>query len=160
MMAHNLGKAGTMTTVLGSPVGYIRADRGQISQLFLNLALNARSAMPAGGEFRIESSTLDIDQDNATARRYRPGSYVRLTVSDTGGGMDETMLSRIFEPRFNTEAGGGGAGLGLSMVHSIVVQSDGYINAASEVGKGTTFDILLPSVGTFLGLHEDRPGEY
>jgi two-component system, cell cycle sensor histidine kinase and response regulator CckA len=158
MIAHSLGKAVTLKTVLGSPLGYIRGDRSQIKQLFLNLALNAQRAMRAGGEFRIESSTLEIDEEHAVTRRYRPGSYVRLNVSDTGEGMEKDMLSRIFEPRFDTEGGGTGSELGLSMVHSIVVQSGGFISAESEVGKGTRFEILLPSVGTFRGAN-DTPRE-
>jgi PAS domain S-box-containing protein len=154
MISHNLGKTAILTTQLGSPLGYIRADRAQFKQLFLHLALNARASMPAGGEMRIESSTLEIGEDSALARQYRPGTYVRLRVSDTGEGLDADTLSRIFEPRFNTMKEQFGSGLGLSMVHSIVLQGGGYIGAESEVGKGTSFEILLPCVGTFRGPNE------
>jgi PAS domain S-box-containing protein len=154
MISHGLGKSRTLTTHLGSPVGYIRGDRNQLREMLLNLALNAREGMPAGGELRIESTTLEIADDSQDARRHRPGPYVRLRITDTGEGMDKAALSRIFEPRFTPKRDGFGSGLGLSMVHSIVVQSGGYIAADSEVGRGTSFEILLPCVGTFRGLSE------
>jgi CheY-like chemotaxis protein len=151
MIVHLLGKSRTLTTELGSPLGYLRADRAQIKQLFLNLALNARGALPAGGEMRIETSTLEVGCDHPLANRYNPGTYVKLRVSDTGEGLDPAALSRIFEPRFSPRKQQFGNGLGLSMVHAIVLQTGGYINAESEMGSGTTFEILLPCVGTLLG---------
>jgi len=154
MISHGLGKSRTLTTHLGSPVGYIRGDRNQLREMLLNLALNAREGMPAGGELRMESSTLEIVEDSQEGRRYRPGPYVRLRIADTGEGMDKAALSRIFEPRFTPRRDSFGSGLGLSMVHSIVVQSGGYIAADSEVGRGTSFEILLPCVGTFRGISE------
>jgi CheY-like chemotaxis protein len=119
--------------------------------MLLHLALNARDAMPAGGQMGLESSTLEIAAASPQARLYRPGLYVRLRVTDTGKGMDKAALSRIFEPRFAAGREGSGSGLGLSLVHSTVVQNGGYITAESEVGHGTSFEILLPSVGTFQG---------
>jgi PAS domain S-box-containing protein len=160
LISQNLGGA-MLTTQLGSPLGYVRGDRGQLKELLLHLAVNARASMPAGGEMRIESSTMDVADDHPLARRYRPGTYVRLFVSDTGEGVDPAVLSRIFEPRFEARKKPAGSGLGLSMVHSIVVQSGGYIRAESAMGKGTGFEILLPCVGTFRGAEipgQERPG--
>jgi len=153
-IANDLPKGRTCSSQLGSPLGYVRGDRKQFKQMLLNLALHARASMAAGGELRLESSTLEIAEESPLARRYRPGPYVRLCVSHTGEGMDRDALSRIFEPRFNGAKKELGSGLGLSMVHSIVAQSGGYITAESEVGKGTSFEILLPCVGTFRGIGE------
>ena len=147
----SLGKLRTLITELGSPLGYIRGDRSQLTQLFINLALNARDAMPAGGEMRIESSTLDIDGDHPLTRQYRPGTYVRLRVSDNGQGVEPAVLAHVFEPRFGARKGQAASGLTLALVHSIVLESGGYIGAQSAVGKGTSFEILWPCVGTFYG---------
>jgi CheY-like chemotaxis protein len=147
MISHCLGQMVTLTTELDSTGRLVRADRNRLKQIFLNLALNARDAMPAGGEMRIESSSLDIEAGSPEARLHRSGSYVRLRVEDSGAGMEAATLARIFEPFFTTKKPEAGTGLGLSVVHSVVVQSGGYISAESKPGKGTSFEILLPCTG-------------
>jgi hypothetical protein len=151
LVAQTLGGRSTAAIEQAFPAGYIRGDRSQLRQLFLNLAIYARGAMPAGGEMRIETSTVEIAADDPLARQYRPGTFVRLLVSDNGGGMDAAALARIFEPRFDAGKETLGNGLGLSVVHGIVVESGGYIAAHSAEGKGTSFEILWPCVGTFHG---------
>jgi PAS domain S-box-containing protein len=150
LIAQSLGDAATLTTELGSPSGYIRGDRGRIRQLLLHLTLHARSAMRAAGEMRIETATLDIGGDDPMARHYRPGTYVKLHVFHNGEGMDPATMARVFEPRF-----GAGNGLGLSLVHGIVIESGGYIDVKSALDKGTRFEILLPCVGMLQGSADD-----
>jgi PAS domain S-box-containing protein len=151
LMSQTLGAGCAIAANLGSPQGFIRGDRNQLKQVLLNLALHARDAMPSGGELRLETSTCEVNPESPDARLYRPGAYVRLRIADTGEGMDPAALSHVFEPFCN---GKPGASLSLPMVHGIVTQSGGYISAQSEIGKGSSFDILLPSIGTFLELAE------
>jgi two-component system, cell cycle sensor histidine kinase and response regulator CckA len=123
----------------------IHADPGMIDQLLLNLAVNARDAMPSGGQIRIETSSVEFDE--VTARRTfkaRPGSFVCLSVTDTGYGISPEILPLIFEPFFTTKEVGKGTGLGLATVLGIVQQHKGWINVQSEVGRGTTFRVFLP----------------
>jgi len=123
----------------------VNADSGQIEQILLNLATNARDAMAHGGTFSIMTDTVDIDPEYIDFYGYgAPGAYARMVVSDSGSGMDSATKKRIFDPFFTTKEVGKGTGLGLSIVYGIVKQHKGFINVYSEPGRGTTFNIYLP----------------
>src|SRR5207237_87807 len=138
-----------IATTLDPRLSPVLADAGQLGQVLVNLALNARDAMPNGGQLVITSDnvTLSAASDIAQRTALPPGHYVRLTVQDTGVGMDAATLARAFDPFFTTKEPGKGTGLGLATVYGIVKQLSGDIWAESAPGRGATFTLLLPVAG-------------
>jgi len=147
MLRRVIGEDVSLRTTLSPTIGRVRADRNQLEQVLLNLAVNARDAMPHGGTVTIETRDLDVSVAMAARRAgFRSGAYVEIAVRDSGLGMTPEVLARIFEPFFTTKEVGKGTGLGLSTVYGIVKQSQGFVYADSTPGVGTVFSVYLPRV--------------
>ena len=145
LLRRTIGEAVDLATRLDERLPRTKVDRGQIEQVLMNLAVNARDAMPAGGRLAIETTSFDADEYFARQHGLRPGTYVRLDVSDTGSGMPPDVVARAFEPFFTTKAKGEGTGLGLATVYGIVTQAGGEVVIYSEPGLGTTVKTLFPA---------------
>ncbi len=146
LLHRTIGEHIDLDVITSQDLWPIKADPGQIEQVLVNLAVNARDAMPRGGKLRIDTSNIDVDTTYAASRPgLQPGRYVRLRVSDTGTGMDQATIDRVFEPFFTTKPKGHGTGLGLATVYGIIAQAGGTIQIYSEVGLGTTINTLFPA---------------
>jgi PAS domain S-box-containing protein len=147
LLGHSIPKGITIKTYLEPELWTVEADPSQISQVLMNLCLNARDAMPDGGTLTLETRNVTLDEEQAQViLAARPGRYVHLSVSDTGCGMSPEVEARLFEPFFTTKEAGKGTGLGLAVVYGIVKGHNGFINVRSDIGRGSTFHIYLPPI--------------
>jgi len=159
MLRRILGADIDLRLELAPGLGLTLADPGRIDQILMNLVVNARDAMPTGGRLMIETANADVGENAADAADLVPGRYVRLTVSDTGCGMDDATRAQVFEPFFTTKEPGKGTGLGLSIVYGIVKQCHGHVAVESAPGRGTTFQIWLPRHEAPAAVTEGGAGE-
>ncbi|HYJ47299.1 MAG TPA: response regulator, partial [Pyrinomonadaceae bacterium] len=147
MLRRVIGEDIQLMISLDPQAGRVKVDSGQLGQVLMNLAVNARDAMPRGGILTIETSRVDSDEESLSRHLpAKPGPYARLTVTDTGTGMTPEVQKRIFEPFFTTKGISKGTGLGLSTAYGIIKQSEGHLLVSSQLGQGTTFKIFLPCV--------------
>ncbi|HXJ78191.1 MAG TPA: ATP-binding protein [Candidatus Methylomirabilis sp.] len=156
MLRRLIGETINLVTMPAPDLGAVKADPGQLEQMIINLAVNARDAMPDGGKLVISTSNVKVDGGTAQQRGVAPGQYVMIEVNDTGIGMDSETQAHLFEPFFTTKDQGKGTGLGLSTVYGIVNQSGGHIAVQTEPGRGTAFRVYLPRIERTAPLAEPR----
>ena len=159
LLVRTLGEHIELITDLAQDLDLVLADPGQVEQVLVNLAVNARDAMPRGGKLVIQTASTDVDETMAGPAGPAPGAYVALKVSDTGTGIPKDVIDRVFEPFFSTKAKGEGTGLGLATVYGIVTQAGGDVKIYSEPGIGTIFTVLLPVTGQTASAGPRPPAE-
>jgi len=147
LIGENIGENIALSILPAPSLALIKADRGQVEQIILNLVVNAREAMPEGGQLTLSTAMVRLEEGDLTAMpEARPGTFVCLSVTDTGVGMDQEILDHLFEPFFTTKGFGKGTGLGLATVYGIAKQHEGWVHVYSKPGAGTTFEVCLPAL--------------
>ncbi len=160
MLGRLIGEDITLTTVLEPHLAPVKVDPGQLEQALLNLAVNARDAMPQGGKLTVETHAVELTEEQCLGQPGgKPGRYSMVAVTDNGVGMDQATTARIFEPFFTTKETGKGTGLGLAMVYGFVKSSGGYISVYSEPGHGTTFKVYFPEIQEPVSSAQSLPGD-
>lgn len=154
-----IGEHIEIATQPGAGLPKVMADPGQVEQVIMNLVVNARDAMPDGGRIEVKTATVQVNETTAASHEAQPGRYVRLSVADTGCGMDAATLKQIFQPFFTTKEVGKGTGLGLAIVYGVTKQSGGFVEVESQVGKGSSFHVYLPELSADLAAAAQSQGE-